>query len=79
MKVYVVTVFNTFSNGHRYSEVSNGGFERPEDAQAELEKLCMRKSPYSETVYEDTHKSYNFSTGKFESMRSALISEVWIK
>ncbi len=76
MKIYVITVFNTFSNGTRYSEVASVGFKTLRSAQEALENLCMVNLPGSEVIYEDTHKSFNFSNGKFETMRSAIINEV---
>lgn len=76
MIIYVVTTYNTFANGTRYVEVNRSAFRTLDEARKWVENIGMKQSAYSDLVYEDIREGFNLSTGKFEKMHSALITEV---
>jgi hypothetical protein len=79
MKVYVITVYNTFANGTRYSEVSETAYRTIEEAREFLKNIGMEQSAFNGMVFEEKRESFNLSTGRFEKMRQALITEVYIE
>ena len=79
MRVYVVTIYNTFADGTRYVEVNGTAYRTFNKASKMLENIGMKQSAFHGLVYEDAGTSFNLSTGRFEVMRSGLITEVEIE
>ena len=79
MKAYVITIYNTFANGTRYSEVNETAYRTMKEACEFLKIVGMEQSAFNGMVFEEKRESFNLTTGKFEKMRQALITEVYIE
>ena len=79
MKAYVITIYNTFANGTRYVEVKETAYRTIKEAREFLKIVGMEQSAFNGMVFEEKRESFNLSTGRFEKMRQALITEVYIE
>lgn len=79
MKAYVITIYNTFANGTRYSEVNEKAYRTIKEARESLKNVGMEQSAFNGMVFEEKRESFNLSTGRFEKMRQALITEVYVE